>query len=454
MDTVRNTMQKTILIIDDNATLCNTLAKTFQQLGYQAFSALNSVQAARLVSQHSIQAVLLDIMLGEEDGIDVLQQLLQLRKELPVVMITGYASIESAVQSIKLGAFDYVKKPLDFEHLVKVVENALQLSSRKEQSRTAPGQFVESTPQIITKNSAMLEVCHKAQKLAATDLPVLLLGENGTGKEVVADFLHANSPRHAQRMLKINCAAFPETLLDNELFGHEKGAYTGANSLFKGVFERAGHSSLFLDEIGDMPLTIQAKILRTLQNREIRRLGGNSTITVDVRFIAATNKDVKRFIREERFREDLYYRLNTAVIRIPPLRDRKDDIPLLADYFLQEYCRNHDSSVKYVSPAVLDIFQQYHWPGNVRELKNVINYAAAISGSSSIQLEDLPPDFPIGPQVETGAPANIRDEMEKNLILSMLHKTEYNKKKTAELLNMSRKTLYSRLKKYDISTPK
>ncbi len=362
--------------------------------------------------------------------------------------------IETAVQSIKLGAFDYVKKPLDFEHLVKVVENALQLSSRKEQSHTDSGSSAESAPRIISQNPAMLEVCSKAQKLAATDLPVLLLGENGTGKEEVADFLHANSPRHAQRMLKINCAAFPETLLDNELFGHEKGAYTGANSLFKGVFERAGHSSLFLDEIGDMPLTIQAKILRTLQNREIHRLGGNTTITVDVRFIAATNKDVGRFIREERFREDLYYRLNTAIIKIPPLRERKDDIPLLAEYFLKDYSQSHSTCATGVSQKVLESFQHYRWPGNVRELKNAIDYAAAISGGSSIQLDDLPPDFPTGPQVKTGAPDNIREEMEKNLILSMLQKTEYNKKKTAELLNMSRKTLYSRLKKYDISTPK
>ena len=447
-------MQKTILIIDDNATLSNTLAQTFQQLNYEALTALNSVQAARMITQHRVDVVLLDIMLGEDDGLDVLQQLLRQRQELPIVMITGYASIESAVQSIKLGAFDYVKKPLDFEHLVKVVENALQLSSLKEQGRTGSNSSPESAQRIISQHPSMLEVCGKAKKLAATDLPVLLLGENGTGKEVVADFIHANSQRHEQTMLKINCAAFPETLLDNELFGHEKGAYTGANSQFKGVFERAGHSSLFLDEIGDMPLTIQAKILRTLQNREIRRLGGNTTITVDVRFIAATNKDVRRFIKEERFREDLYYRLNTAVIRIPPLRERKDDIPLLTEYFLQDYSKNHHTSAKNISQTVLESFSHYHWPGNVRELKNVINYAAAISGDESIQTEDLPPDFPLGLSAASGNPDNIRDEMEKNLILSMLQKTEYNKKKTAELLNMSRKTLYSRLKKYDISTPK
>ncbi|PID57742.1 sigma-54-dependent Fis family transcriptional regulator [candidate division KSB3 bacterium] len=442
-------MQKTLLIIDDNAALCNTLSQTFRQLGYQAFSALNSIDASACLSRHNIQVALLDMMLGHEDGLDVLQQLLSVSRELPVIMITGYASIESAVQAIKLGAFDYVKKPLDFEQLVKVIEKALKVSS---QTEAAHSDSAASAPQIITQHPGMLEVCNKAKKLAASDLPVLLLGEHGTGKEVMADYIHAHSPRCGRSMLKINCAAFPETLLDNELFGHEKGAYTGANSCFKGVFERAGRSSLFLDEISDMPLAIQAKILRTLQNREIRRLGGNTTLTVDVRFIAATNKDVRRFIQEERFREDLYYRLNAAVIRIPSLRERKNDLPLLTEYFLHEYSKEHDCCARDVDPAVQESFRNYHWPGNIRELKNVLNYAATISVSPSIRLEDLPPDFPAGVHSSSSAPNNIRDEMEKNLILSILRKTGYNKKKSAELLNMSRKTLYSRLKKYGISS--
>ncbi len=362
-------MRKTLLIVDDNVTLCDTLAQTFGQLGYQAFSATNGDEAVTQCSTHAVRVVLLDIMLGEENGIDVLKRLLQLRPDLPIIMITGYASIETAVQSIKIGAFDYVKKPLDFEQLLKVVENAFKESS--------PGQTAQSfhhisspklSPSIITQHPRMLEVCEKAKRLAATDLPVLIQGENGTGKEVIADFIHSSSPRHPRKMLKVNCSAFPETLLDNELFGHEQGAYTGANTQFKGVFERADCSSLFLDEIGDMPLTIQAKILRTLQNKEIRRLGGNETVTINVRFIAATNKNVKKLISAERFREDLYYRLNTAVLKLPPLRERKDDIPLLVDHFLQEYCRNHNTCVDHVSERALSHFQQYHWPGNVREI--------------------------------------------------------------------------------------
>ena len=445
-------MKDTILIVDDKVKLCETLAKTFAQLGYHTLYATNSHDALRLVSTSSVNVALLDIMLGEENGIDILRQMKRIRTDLQVIMITGYASIESAVQSIKLGAFDYVKKPLDFEYLLRVVENALQPANNT--PSVLP--FTEHDPlsRLITRHPKMLEVCEKARKLAATDLPVLIIGENGTGKELVADLIHGYSNRNAHSMLKINCAAFPETLLDNELFGHEKGAYTGANSIFHGIFERADMSSLFLDEIGDMPLTIQAKILRTLQNKEIRRLGGNTTITVDVRFIAATNKDVRRLITDERFREDLYYRLNTAVVTIPPLRERKADIPLLVEHFLHEYAATHGTQMKQISETVLRRFSQYYWPGNVRELRNVVNYAAAISSNGMITHEDLPPELPDETEEAPAAPENIREEMEKNLILSLLQKNEYNKKRTAELLNMSRKTLYSRLRKYGIPLPK
>ena len=445
-------MKDTILIVDDKVKLCETLAKTFGQLGYHALYATNSQDALRLLSASPVQVVLLDIMLGEENGIDILQQMKRVRANLQVIMITGYASIESAVQSIKLGAFDYVKKPLDFEYLLRVVENAIRPADKT--PSVLPSTENDPLSRLITRHPQMLEVCEKARKLAATDLPVLIIGENGTGKELVADLIHGYSNRHAHAMLKINCAAFPETLLDNELFGHEKGAYTGANSLFRGVFERADQSSLFLDEIGDMPLTIQAKILRTLQNKEIRRLGGNTTITVNVRFIAATNKDVRRLISDERFREDLYYRLNTAVITIPPLRERKEDIPILVEHFLQEYAATHGTQMKQISETVLRRFSQYYWPGNVRELRNVVNYAAAISSNGMITHEDLPPELPDETEEPPAAPENIREEMEKNLILSLLQKNEYNKKRTAELLNMSRKTLYSRLRKYGIPIPK
>lgn len=438
-------MEKGLLIIDDNSQLCQTLAQNFARCGYRAWYATNRQEARQIIARQRIQAVLLDMMLGEDDGLDLVQEIHQACPHLPVIMITGYASIESAVQAIKSGAFDYVSKPLNFEHLVKVVENALN----SVQARPAPAELPDGIPRIITQNAQMLEVYDTVVKLAATDLPVLICGENGVGKEVVADMLHSRSPRQRTRMLKINCAAFPETLLDNELFGHEKGAYTGAATAFKGVFERADHSTLFLDEIGDMPLTIQAKILRTLHNHEIRRLGGQETIHVDVRFLAASNKDLKKLIREGLFREDLFYRLNAAMIYVPPLRERKDDLVMLAEHFLDEYASLKMTRRKRISEAVKQLFLQYQWPGNIRELKNVIYYAAAVSTDEVIDLRDLPPDFRnFSPHKQT---TNIREEMEKNLILATLRKTDYNKKKTAELLNMGRKTLYDKLKKYGIT---
>jgi len=445
-------MKRNILVIDDKVKICQSLAQNFDQRGYQTFYTTTGKEAIHFFSKQAINVVLLDIMLGEENGIEVLKELLLLNPDIPVIMITGYGSIDSAVQSIKLGAFDYITKPLDFEKLLNIVEHAAKISDLSEKNCHVKKRHKRLFPKIITQNKRMIALCGKAKKLAVTELPILLTGENGTGKEVIADFIHRNSPRSSRKMLKINCAAFPETLLDNELFGHEKGAYTGADTIFKGVFERSHESSLFFDEIGDMPLTIQAKILRTLQNREIRRIGGERTIVVDVRFIAATNKDVEELLVTKKFREDLFYRLNTAMLHLPRLRGRKEDIPLLVDYFLSEYSRVNATNVKKVSEAVLETFLDYHWPGNVRELKNAVNYAAAITSNDVIERDDLPPHFI--PVESHKISDNIREDVEKTLILKMLQKANYNKTRAAELLNMSRKTLYNKLEKYGIAMPK
>ena len=445
-------MKTSILIIDDNVKWCKSLVQNFEPRGYHVLSATNGQEARGIISTYPVHAVLLDIMLGEENGLELLDELLLLHRDLPVIMITGFGSIDTAVQALKLGAFDYVTKPLDFEKLLRSVEKAIKLSQNSEHNHRRKDQSGERFPSLITQNEKMLELCERAEKFARTDFPILIFGENGTGKEVVADFIHANSARSSHNMLKINCASFPETLLDNELFGHEKGAYTGADSGFKGVFERAEQSSLFLDEIADMPLTIQAKILRTLQNHELRRLGGQHTITVDVRFLAATNKDLRKLIREKTFRDDLFYRLDVTTIQVPPLRERKDDIPLLAEYFLSEYRKKNSTCAQHISETVLATFSQYEWPGNVRELRNALRYAATITTGETILVEDLPPRFrQVHPQ--QGA-TNVREDMERNLILKTLQKTDYNKKKTAELLNMSRTTLYNKLGKYGISLPK
>ena len=329
-------MSRNIFIIDDKVKVCKSLAINFDQMGYKVSWANDSETALESIKNNSYDLILLDLMLGDEDSRGLLREIISLKKNIPVIMITGYGSIESAVDTIKIGAYDYIQKPVDFDLLLKVIESAL--SDRSDSSGGEPAGCPD-TDFFITRNPDLLKLLVKAKKLAATELPILILGENGTGKEVLADYIHKHSPRGNSCIEKINCAAFQESILDNELFGHNKGAYTGANSDYKGIFERADGSNLFMDEIGDMSLAIQSKILRTMQNKEVRRIGGNKTITVDVRFIAATNKNLEELIKRKEFREDLFYRLSTAVIKLPPLKEHKEDIQLLAEYFINDYCR-------------------------------------------------------------------------------------------------------------------
>ncbi len=445
-------MNYEILIIDDNVKICKSLLQNFDQLGYKTHFALNSKDAYAVLAESQISVILLDIVLGKEDGIEVFQKLLSLNNSIPVIIITGYGTIETAVRSIKMGAFDYVQKPLNFDKLLKIVENACRMSSLTMENRNLKERLGELSQEMITKDPRMIELCVKAKRLAPTDIPVLITGENGTGKELMADYIHFHSLRSGEKMMKINCIAFPESLLDNELFGHEKGAYTGASSTYIGVFEKANKSTILLDEIGDMPLITQAKILRFLQNKEIKRVGGNTTIKVDIRFIAATNKNLERLVEEKKFRQDLLYRLNAATFCMPPLRERKEDIPPLIDHFLAEFAFDNKKRIYGVSDKVLNAFMQYSWPGNIRELKNTLNYAAAISEKDRIDTEDLPSYILHEEQneAEKEAPANSLSDVEKKMIIQSLKDNNYNIKKTAEILKISRKTLYNKLKKYGL----
>jgi DNA-binding NtrC family response regulator len=440
-----------ILIVDDNIKLCNSLSRNFTQYEYTCSAAHDTSSALRIYLDEEIDLVLLDVRLGGENGLDLLQQLKELNHNLPVIMITAFATVEAAVQSIKFGAFDYIQKPINFKKLLKNVENALQLLVLKKENDRLKHRLHELSTPIISNNPEMLKLRRKAQKLAPTELPILIYGESGTGKELIADYIHSNSSRSSNEIVKINCSAFPESLLDNELFGHEKGAYTGADSTYKGVFERAHRCTLFLDEIGDMPLSIQAKILRTIQNGEIRRLGGKEKISVDIRFLAATNKELESLIHKHNFRSDLFYRLNAATLYLPPLRERKDDIPPLVDYFLQQFVRTNGSKPVVLDERVLTHILEYDWPGNIRELKNTINYAATVSTDDRITLDDLPPRF-VSNTTGRSSSANLRERVERELIISMLRKTNQNKTKAAQLLNMSRKTLYNKMTRYEIST--
>lgn len=437
-----------ILIVDDKIKVCESLAQNFCELGYVSYLATNSIEAIRLYMDHKISTVILDVKLANENGIDVLKQLMALNGKVPIIMITAYATIETAVESIKLGAFDYLQKPINFDKLETVVKNAIRMKELEEENLKFRSRLSDFSSRLVTQSSQMHELCCKAKQLAATDLPILICGESGVGKELLADFIHACSARSCNKIVKINCSAFAETLLDSELFGHEKGAYTGAESAFQGVFERAHNSTLFLDEIGDMPLSIQTRILRTLQDKEIRRVGGKNIITVNIRIIAATNKNLQNLIAEKMFREDLFYRVNGATLTIPPLRQRREDISLLVTHILNEFQWGADKKPKALTERAMKFFMNHEWPGNIRELKNVLNYAAAISLDDSIDIGDLPPIVLNNEAPETSE--NVREKMEKDLIVSILQKAGHNKKRAAELLNMSRKTLYNKLEKYAI----
>lgn len=441
-------MDTRILIVDDNAFFCKSLAENLRRHDYLSTSVGDSQSAVRALLADDYPVVLLDVMLKNESGIDLLRRLRELRKSVNVIMITGHATIESAVEAIKIGAFDYVQKPVKFEKLLKIVQNASQMASLSKENRILKERLSDFSPQVITRTPEMLRLLDTAVRLAQTNLPVLITGENGTGKEIIADFIHFNSPRATEKMYKINCASFPESLLDNELFGHEKGAYTGATAVYKGVFETASRGTLFLDEIGDMGLDIQSKILRALQNHEVRRLGGNDIITVDTRFITATNRNLEVLIAEKKFREDLFYRLNTATLTLMPLRERRDDIPLLTDHFVKECCAANGKEITGVSDKVRDVLFACAWPGNVRELKNTVSYACAVTSDELIDFEDLPTQYQVGGQ--DARSFSVLDENEKSVLLRAMRDTGFNKKKAASLLKIGRSTLYSKLRKYDL----
>ena len=439
-------MNNEILVVDDKVSFCKSLARNFDQLGYKTHYCHSEKDALKIIKENNIKAILQDISMGEENGVEILKSILKKHPEMQVIMMTGYATLETAVECMKLGAVDFLEKPLNFEKLFKVVENTVRLSTLNNENKELHERINELSGNITTQNPLVLELCKKAAKFAETELSVLIYGESGTGKEHLAEFIHNHSTRSSKKMIQINCAAFPDNLLDNELFGHEKGAYTGADKRFHGVFEQADSSTLHLDEIGDMSLATQAKILRTLQNSQIQRLGGNETISVNFRLITSTNKNLQDLISNQSFREDLFYRLNAVILHTIPLRERKDDIPLLAAEFLK------GTKIKGLSQEVISTFFNYDWPGNIRELKNAVNYAAAICSGELIEAKDLPPSFETDNSelIQNTKVTGSLENNEKKLILQTLQETNYNKVQTAEKLKISRKTLYNKMKKYDL----
>ena len=378
-----------ILIIDDNDKLCKMLEKSFSRRNITALHTTNPDEGLSIFVNEEIQVVILDIMLGEKNGLELLKTMISVNSNAKIIMITGYSSVDSAVTALKYGAYDYIPKPIKFEKILSVVKNAMNLTALNTQNMELKKIIASNCTPITTQNSQLLAILEKVKKLSRTNIPILIHGETGVGKELLAEFVHYNSERAHETLNKVNCASFPETLLDNELFGHKKGAYTGADTQYKGMFERANRGTLFLDEIGDMSSSIQTKILRAIQNMEIQPIGGSELIKIDVRFVAATNKQLQELVQEGTFREDLFFRLNAGTIHIPPLRERKEDIPLLIATFIENFNKEYNANTT-ISESAIAYLESYDWPGNVRELKNSINYACALAMGDKIEITHFP----------------------------------------------------------------
>lgn len=459
-----------ILIIDDESFICENVERILRDDGYQVCSAASGIEAREVVLANDIDLALLDLNLGTENGIDVLKALKEIDPELLVIIITGYGSVESAVDALKLGAFHYMKKPFKADALRVIVKLALQTQTLKREVRNLkradgflPGRF----PMIGT-SSAFGEVVSQVREIARIpSSTVLITGESGTGKELVARGIHDLSERKEAAFVGINCASLPANLLESELFGHEKGAFTNATSRKPGLFEEAHLGTIFLDEIGEMDMSMQAKLLRVLQERTIRRVGGIKDIAIDVRVIAATNRNLHDKIANGGFREDLFYRLNVFPIHIPPLRERTDDIPALAAYFLDSFSRSFGRNFSEVSTDAAELMKQYAWPGNIRELRNVIERICIMRNGPALLPEHLPPEI-LGISSSQSAPITVQGpkpavslesaggleeaviEFEKSIISQALKKTRGNVLQTAGMLKIPRGTLRYKMDKYGL----
>jgi len=450
---------ESILIVEDNDSMRQMLAKTFQTEGFEVETAKNGSSALQAISSRKFDLVISDLKLTDLDGVEILSAVKDLDTQTQVIVMTAYGSIETAVQAMKQGAFDFVTKPFDPEHLLVQVRKALQ-SRRLVTENTLLREVLASNHQfqeIIGSSPKMKEAVSLIQKVAGSDTTALLLGESGTGKELFARAIHHLSPRKDNPYIAINCAAIPRELLENELFGSEKGAFTGAYTKKLGKFELAEGGTIFLDEIGDLDITLQAKILRVLQERQIERLGGTKTINVDVRMIAASNIDLKEACDARQFRADLYYRLSVFPIRIPPLRERREDIAPLAEHFVKRFCAELNKPLQRISPEALALLEKYHWPGNVRELENTIERAVILCEGKKIMPAHLSIRIPTTAEIRLREGAGLKEvgqhaqaEAERSLIVRVLEQTRGNKRKTSEILKIDYTTLFDKMKRYQI----
>jgi two-component system response regulator HydG len=439
-----------ILVVDDDAAHRTMLATLLGSWGYPVTEADDGGRAVEAVRQQAFDLILMDVRMIEMSGIEALERIKTINPAISVVLMTAYASVETAVEAIRKGAYDYLTKPLDFDKLRLTMQRAmehLRLQAENRQLKADLGRDLNRA-HIIGHSPAMGALLETVAQVAPTEATVLITGESGTGKELVAAAIHDNSLRRRGPLIKINCAAITETLLESELFGHEKGAFTGADRRKEGRIVQAHGGSLFLDEVGEMPLTMQVKLLRAIQEREVVRVGGQAPVAVDVRIIAATNRDLAQMISDGAFRQDLYYRLNVVGLHIPPLRERTADIPLLAAHFLKHFAEKNRKPIQGFTPAAMARLIRHAWPGNVRELANAVERAVVLSRGAYLDEADFLE--PTGPPPETTPlPEGPLSALERQAILRTLKATGGNKSEAARRLGITRKTLHQKLKQYD-----
>ncbi len=449
-----------ILIIDDEPGIRTVLTDILEDENYQVFSAVDGFEGLALLKQEAVDVIILDVWLPNMGGIDVLKEIKKEYPEIEVILISGHANIDIAVKAVKLGAFDFLEKPLSLEKVTTLIRNAIEMESlRKENRNLRSSLFMDD--EMIGKSPGMMKIQALINQSAASNAKILILGDNGTGKELIARKIHLKSQRADGPFVEVNCAAIPDTLIESELFGHEKGAFTGAIARRKGKFEMAHGGTLFLDEVADMSLNAQAKVLRAIQELKFERIGGEKSITVDFRLIAATNKDIQNETREGRFREDLYFRLNVVPIFVPPLKDRPEDLKDLIAYFVEK--QRGDGEVKTISPEGIKILEKYSWPGNIRELKNFIERITIMTDENVI-LPDIVTYY-LGEKQQSTTSNSLKDfegmklneakdRFERMLLMQKLEEHDYNISQTAQILGIYPSNLHGKIKKFNIEIKK
>jgi DNA-binding NtrC family response regulator len=447
-----------LLIIDDEPDSSEFLKVLVEPRGYLVRTASNAAEARQVLQTWQPEIVLMDLVLPDADGLDLLREFKEASPESQVIMVTGYASVTKAVEAMRSGAFTFIEKPVEPEVVLAMLEKAGEKFELSAENRRLREELREHTTfaNIVARSDSMRQLFHMIKMVAPTDASVLIQGENGTGKELVGTAIHEHSTRKDRPFIKINCAAIPSELMESELFGHKKGAFTGAVSDKVGLMEMADGGSLLLDEIAEMPAALQVKLLRVLQEREFRQVGGNRTIRPNFRLICATNVNLESALSAGKLREDLYFRINTVTLSIAPLRDRPEDVPLLAEHFLEKFQSKHRRSVESIHPDALRVLLRYRWPGNVRELEHVIERAVIVAEGPQISVDDLSPvvkstDRQPSSSTFTIPPHHTLAEIEKLAILQTLERTSWNKRKAAHILGVYRPTLYSKLRKYHLS---